>query len=150
MLGLLRGPSPASAASTQPDMALSQCSSKLISNLLHYKEAWHIVYHYCIPRYIPSNEGKEMSKIDTKEIMYAGMGSSIQWGAVVGIAIDTFLAKPAADELNLKEELKLQLSKPGLNLPDFDSLDANMIKALNAQLEGSGTNLRAADLKKLF
>ena len=91
-----------------------------------------------------------MSKIDTKEIMYAGMGSSIQWGAVVGIAIDTFLAKPAADELNLKEELKLQLSKPGLNLPDFDSLDANMIKALNAQLEGSGTNLRAADLKKLF
>lgn len=100
--------------------------------------------------YAKSNEDDEMSLLDTKDINYAGMGSSIQWGAVVGIAIDTYLARSKTDELDLKAEIKSQLSKPGLNLPDFDSLDANMIKALNAQLEGSGTSLQAADLKKLF
>lgn len=92
-----------------------------------------------------------MKNLDTKEVSYAGMGSSIQWGAVVGIAIDTYLNKENPnEEPYLKEELRAQLSKPGLNLPDLNNLDQNMIKALDEQLKGSGTSIRATDLKTLI
>lgn len=92
-----------------------------------------------------------MKNVNTKEVNYAGMGSSIQWGAVVGIAIDTMVSNANAnDDLVLKKELEIQLSKPGLNLTDLDNLTPEMIKALDSQLEGSGTSLRAADLKSII
>jgi len=92
-------------------------------------------------------------EIDPREIKLAGAGAKLQWGMVIGIAIDALpKLKQRASGPDLLNEIKSQLAKPNVlqSLSDPSKFNSEHKATLDAQLKGAGSKLSSADLQKVF
>ena len=89
--------------------------------------------------------------IKPSKIKLAGSGNPIQWGAVIGIAIDTYVKDASTlDDVRLLDEIKVQLENPGLQIERPSNLDSNNQEAINNLLKEVSSNLTINELEQIF
>ncbi|MCS3790769.1 MULTISPECIES: hypothetical protein [Aeromonas] len=89
--------------------------------------------------------------IPSNEIKLAGFGNSIQWGAVIGIAIDKYMnLKTVPDDDGIRDAIRDELKSGNLDVPDIKTLPPHKIKAIDKLLKDSTVNLSSKDLEDLF
>jgi hypothetical protein len=94
-------------------------------------------------------------QVDPNEIKLASGGAQLQWGMVIGVAIDQILGatkKPLASDAELMTQIEARLSTPGVlkQLQDPSKLSASQKHAIDSILEGAGTKLSTTDLHRVF
>lgn len=90
-------------------------------------------------------------KITHDNVQLAGFGNPIQWGAVIGIAIDKYSGNVImANDDGIRDAIKAELENGGLDVPAIDTLPSNQVEAINRLLKETTTNMSSEDLKALF
>jgi hypothetical protein len=93
-------------------------------------------------------------KIDPNEIKLAGGGAKLQWGLVVGVAVDKFVAELARmpSDSELISAMKSHLNTPGVifQVDNPAKLSASQKHVVDSLFKATGTKLTHADLHRVF
>lgn len=94
-------------------------------------------------------------KVKSDKIKLAGSGESVQWGAIIGMAIDKYLnlhpvPPDSINDQDLLKSIKDEVNSSELSIPDIKTLPQEKIKIIDELLKGTSKNLSSKDLKKIF
>ncbi|MDN3626972.1 hypothetical protein [Methylobacterium isbiliense] len=92
--------------------------------------------------------------IDPGAVKLAGAGARLEWGMVIGIAVDKITSGrvQVSSDQQLLDEIRAGLgdSTTRSKISDPSNLNSEAKDALDKMLKGVGTRLTTKDLEKLF